>query len=406
MGQALGNALAFCRPRPHDHEPCYDLAHTSISTPPAAAGDSTNNATTAMAASGAGVSGSFVHQRQPRVAEDAEQQECYGCSVAFDVLVRRHHCRRCCNIYCQRCSSQSDRLLLFGQPKAVRLCDGCAREAAAEAFGLLLVAARAPRRRPVHLRVTRDLSTLEELDDEEEEAGVSRGGGIAEGGPADRKSRRGTARRHLLAEVESVEPAPERSAWDVTGWLGKAEEGPAAAGAAAALVIRLRGNEQARSAAERDRWVSALGEAVRRLRAPCLEHEVEEERLRRREEADTAARRLRNARKRQENEGFRARMAEKYGLDIEKYTSSSRSGGGGGAGGIDGGGGASAIAGRIRPSAPQQLQQRQKSRPAGSDGGRRGFVGIEGGGGDGGGGGVGRVIGEVARFQALAGLVQ
>ncbi|CAN0537546.1 unnamed protein product, partial [Ectocarpus sp. 8 AP-2014] len=182
------------------------------------------------------------------------------------------------------------------------------------------------------------------------------------------------------------------------------------------------------SAAERDRWVSALGEAVRRLRAPRLEDEVEEERWRRREEADAAARRLRNARKRQENEGFRARMAEKYGLDPEKYASSSRSsgggggGGGGGAGGSDGGGGAreggggaSAIAGagvgRIRPSAPQQLQQRQKSRPAGSDGDRREFVGIEvggggGGGRGGGGGGVGRVIGEVARFQALAGLVQ
>ncbi|CAN0007970.1 unnamed protein product, partial [Ectocarpus sp. 4 AP-2014] len=174
---------------------------------------------------------------------------------------------------------------------------------------------------------------------------------------------------------------------------------------------------EARSAAERDRWVSALGEAVRRLRAPSLEDEVEEERWRRREEADAAARRLRNARKRQENEGFRARMAEKYGLDPEKYASSSGSGGSGGAGGSDGGGGAreggggaSAIAGagagRLRPSAPQQLQQRQKLRPAGSDSGRRGFVGIEGGGGDGGGGGVGRVIGEVARFQALAGLVQ
>ncbi|CAM9892666.1 unnamed protein product [Ectocarpus sp. 6 AP-2014] len=352
----------------------------------------------------------------------------------------------------QRCSSQSDRLLLYGEPKAVRLCDGCAREAAAEnhfvehhvplllggatlvrtrqqqAFGLLLAAARAPRRRPVRLRVTRDLSTLEELDDEEEEAGVSRGGGIAEGGPAKRKSRGGTSRRHPLAEVESVEPAPEMSAWDAAGWLGKAEEGAAAA-AAAALVIKLRGNEQqlrleARSAAERDRWVSALGEAVRRLRAPRLEDEVEEERWRRREEADAAARRLRNTRKRQENEGFRARMAEKYGLDPDKYAFSSRSGGGGGGGGCggaggsdggggarEGGGGASAIAGagagRIRPPAPQQVQQRQKSRPAGSDGGRREVVGIEGGGGGGGGvGRVGRVIGEVARFQALAGLVQ
>ncbi|CAM9914315.1 unnamed protein product, partial [Ectocarpus sp. 12 AP-2014] len=107
MGQALGNALAFCRPRPHDDEPCHNFAHTSTSTPPAAAGASTN-AANAVAAAGAGVSGSFVHQRQPRVMEDAEQQECYGCSVAFDVLVRRHHCRRCCNIYCQRCSSQSD----------------------------------------------------------------------------------------------------------------------------------------------------------------------------------------------------------------------------------------------------------------------------------------------------------
>ncbi|CAM9646835.1 unnamed protein product [Ectocarpus sp. 13 AM-2016] len=168
----------------------------------------------------------------------------------------------------QRCSSQSDRLLLFGEPKAVRLCDGCAREASAEnhfvehhvplllggatlvrtrqqqSFGLLLSAAGAPRQRPVHLRVTRDLSALEELDDEEEEAGVSRGGGIAQGGSSKRKSREAAARRHPLAEVESVEPVRERSAWDAAGWLGKAEEGAAAA--AAALVIRLRGSEQVR----------------------------------------------------------------------------------------------------------------------------------------------------------------
>lgn len=35
----------------------------------------------------------------PRYVDDEEVDDCYACSVPFDVLVRRHHCRRCRNIF-------------------------------------------------------------------------------------------------------------------------------------------------------------------------------------------------------------------------------------------------------------------------------------------------------------------
>ncbi|CAN0349965.1 unnamed protein product, partial [Discosporangium mesarthrocarpum] len=31
--------------------------------------------------------------------EDESQSACYNCGCEFDLLVRRHHCRRCRNIY-------------------------------------------------------------------------------------------------------------------------------------------------------------------------------------------------------------------------------------------------------------------------------------------------------------------
>ncbi|CAN0200635.1 unnamed protein product, partial [Pylaiella littoralis] len=96
-------------------------------------------------------------------------------------------------------------------------------------------------------------------------------------------------------------------------------------GASTALVIRLREKGQLRleasSPSERDRWFSALGEAVRRARAPPLAAEVEEERWNRKEEAAAEAQRRQNAQRRRENEVSRAGIAAKYGLDPARYYS-------------------------------------------------------------------------------------
>lgn len=42
---------------------------------------------------------SIPFAQPPRMILDEEQDSCYHCGVRFDVLVRRHHCRRCRNIY-------------------------------------------------------------------------------------------------------------------------------------------------------------------------------------------------------------------------------------------------------------------------------------------------------------------
>lgn len=50
---------------------------------------------------------------------------CSSCTVSFSFLNRRHHCRRCGNIFCQKCSSKRIALPQFGFEKLVRVCDGC-----------------------------------------------------------------------------------------------------------------------------------------------------------------------------------------------------------------------------------------------------------------------------------------
>lgn len=92
------------------------------------------------------------------------------------------------------------------------------------------------------------------------------------------------------------------------------------------LTEKLQLKLEACSPSERDRWVSALGEAVRRARAPPLAAEVEEERWNRKEEAAAEAQRRLNAQRRRENEASRAGIAAKYGLDPARYAS--RRGGG------------------------------------------------------------------------------
>ncbi|CAM9589979.1 unnamed protein product, partial [Scytosiphon promiscuus] len=350
-----------------------DPASADQASPPASAAVTAAAAAASAASGHGGALSSSLFNRKPTKMEDFEINSCYACSVPFDMLVRRHHCRRCWNIYCQKCSSQRDRLLLFGEPKPVRLCDDCYKEAPAENrffekhLPLLLEGAamvkgeqnallastpwrRRRQQQQVYLRVIPDLSALEETEEEELCPG-SRGGaaaeGAADGGPVrvsgERSSGRGAqgiTRYHSLADIECVDAVAEVSGW---GGGGCEEDG-----SAPALVIRFRGKGQLKLEAsnphERDRWVSGLGEAVRRLRAPSLADAVEQERWQRKEDAAAEAQRLENAQRRRENETSRAKMAVKYGLDPNKYAA------------------AAAGSGRRRQSAA--AQQRQPLRAA------------------------------------------
>lgn len=64
----------------------------------------------------------FVAEVAP---EWAEGDKCYACRTKFTLTTRKHHCRRCGQLFCQRCSSKKSAIPKFGIEKDVRVCDNC-----------------------------------------------------------------------------------------------------------------------------------------------------------------------------------------------------------------------------------------------------------------------------------------
>ena len=52
---------------------------------------------------------------------------CKGCDAKFTLSRRKHHCRRCGDIFCAKCSSGVKKLT-EGSKRAVRVCDDCVLE--------------------------------------------------------------------------------------------------------------------------------------------------------------------------------------------------------------------------------------------------------------------------------------
>lgn len=50
---------------------------------------------------------------------------CSLCAQLFNLIRRRHHCRRCGNIFCHQCSNNFVSLKCFGYAKPVRVCNRC-----------------------------------------------------------------------------------------------------------------------------------------------------------------------------------------------------------------------------------------------------------------------------------------
>lgn len=57
---------------------------------------------------------------------------CQACSRAFGAATRRHHCRHCGRILCDRCSTSRAPIPKFGAYAPLRVCDACADVLAAE----------------------------------------------------------------------------------------------------------------------------------------------------------------------------------------------------------------------------------------------------------------------------------
>lgn len=53
---------------------------------------------------------------------------CTSCGVAFGPFVRRHHCRNCGDIFCDKCSQGRIALTTDENAQPVRVCDGCMAE--------------------------------------------------------------------------------------------------------------------------------------------------------------------------------------------------------------------------------------------------------------------------------------
>uniref|UniRef100_A0AC35GBJ8 Hepatocyte growth factor-regulated tyrosine kinase substrate n=1 Tax=Panagrolaimus sp. PS1159 TaxID=55785 RepID=A0AC35GBJ8_9BILA len=64
----------------------------------------------------------FVAQCAP---DWVDGDQCFRCRSEFGLFNRKHHCRACGQIFCDRCSSHQLLLPQFGIEKKVRVCDTC-----------------------------------------------------------------------------------------------------------------------------------------------------------------------------------------------------------------------------------------------------------------------------------------
>ncbi|TMS37801.1 hypothetical protein L596_004660 [Steinernema carpocapsae] len=64
----------------------------------------------------------FLSESAP---EWADGDVCFRCRIQFGLITRKHHCRACGQVFCDRCSSKSMILPNFGIEKPVRVCDTC-----------------------------------------------------------------------------------------------------------------------------------------------------------------------------------------------------------------------------------------------------------------------------------------
>ncbi|CAG9539144.1 unnamed protein product [Cercopithifilaria johnstoni] len=83
----------------------------------------------------------FIAESAP---EWADGEECFRCRTAFGIITRKHHCRACGQIFCDKCSSKQSFLPQYGIEKQVRVCDGCYEKTAAKKTGVSCSQSSAP----------------------------------------------------------------------------------------------------------------------------------------------------------------------------------------------------------------------------------------------------------------------
>ena len=66
-----------------------------------------------------------VSPKGPLWVDDRSAESCFHCSFEFSMLIRRHHCRHCGQVFCRYCCSDKHMVAKFGYMKPVRLCRKC-----------------------------------------------------------------------------------------------------------------------------------------------------------------------------------------------------------------------------------------------------------------------------------------
>jgi hypothetical protein len=67
-------------------------------------------------------------EEDPSWLKDNEAAFCFKCEHKFSSSRRRHHCRRCRNIFCGKCSEHKSKILACDVTKHVRVCTDCFME--------------------------------------------------------------------------------------------------------------------------------------------------------------------------------------------------------------------------------------------------------------------------------------
>lgn len=92
----------------------------------------TNDGTTTDEGSSSAEGGTGVHSSSsqfPTWMKDDEADCCMDCDKKFQLFNdRKHHCRRCRNIFCKQCSSNISKILFLSINEDVRVCNNCFKE--------------------------------------------------------------------------------------------------------------------------------------------------------------------------------------------------------------------------------------------------------------------------------------
>jgi hypothetical protein len=169
-------------------------------------------------------------EAQVHWAPDASAAACRGCSAPFSLFLRRHHCRRCGQVFCDGCSARRLPLPGPGNAKPCRVCSACAAELELEAAGEEL--------EEEALEEEARAVVEEKLTDTDNGAGKGTGKGAGQEAGQERAST-SAPQLSTLGTVPGTafafgrQPAPSSSPAD-TAWSGRATHIPIPAPPAAA----------------------------------------------------------------------------------------------------------------------------------------------------------------------------